>query len=479
MNKPGVVRHSSQYFLARGVPGLVNLLALAIYSRMLNTADYGRYTLVVATVALLNLVIFNWLKLGLLRFFPGADENPRHLLSAVGAGYLAAVFFTALAAAGVALLYPSAEVRHFLLLGLGLLWLMAWLELDLELFRARLDPIGYGRLSGLRAVVGLGAGAGLVLAGWQAKGPLTGLLLANMVPALWLLRRHWRGVRPLQPDRVLLKNLLRYGLPLSATASLSFVLALSDRFMIKRFLTEEQVGLYAVGYDLAHNVLAVICMTIGLAATPLAINALKTAGWPAARAQFLDNGRMFLTVSIPATVGLLVVAHGAVDLVVGVDFRSAAYQVYPWIVAATFLQSFKFYYLDSAFFLHKYTGRLLFTVIPAAVLNVGLNYLWLPEYGYIAAAWSTILSYGLAFGITLLYVVARLRMPLPWGVLVRATLAAAVMAAVLLLLRQVFSGHLVLDILLGGSVYALVGWALGLPLLRDLVRSLQERWRSQ
>ncbi len=470
-------RQSAQYVLARGVPGLVNLLALGLFTRLLDADEYGRYTLVIAGVGLLNLVLFNWLKLGLLRFLPAHREDPTRLLSTVAAGFLGVVALTGLAGVTSAAVWSEPTLRDFLAVGLGVLWSQAWLNNSLEMARARLDPIRYGRVSLMKAVLGLAFGGGLAWAGLGAHGILLGLVLGSFLPSAWLMRRDWRGVRPHRPDRPLMSEILRYGLPLSVTASLSFILASSDRFMIKIMLSDGEVGLYAAGYDLAHHILTVIGITIGLAATPLAINALERGGWDEARAQYLENGKLFMAVVVPAGVGLFILTRGVVDLVIGPEFRDAAYGIFPWVVVGSFMSGTKFYYLDSAFFLHKHTSRLLLTIAPAAILNIVLNLLWLPEHGYIAAAWSTFASYALALLLTLIYVGAVLRMPLPWMVMVRVVIAAGLMGAVIVWTQRAWSPHLVVQIGIGVLVYGGLGWLVGVPLVRDLFATGAARWR--
>lgn len=471
-------KHSALYVFARGVPGLINLLALSLYTRLLNADDYGRYILVITGVGLLNLSLFNWLKLGILRFLPVHKDHPTTLLSAVAAGFLIVVAVTGLGGVLVAMVWPNMQLREYLFWGLGLLWTQAWLNNNLEIASAQLNPVLYGNLSCFRSLLGLGLGGGLAWIGWGAEGLLLGLILANMLSSAWLWRRHWKGTQPYRPDRSVFRDILFYGLPLSATASLAFILSSSDRFMIDFLLGEEQVGLYAAGYDLAHHVLTVICMTIGLAATPLAINAMERGGCGAAQSQFIENGQMFLAVTIPAAVGLFIVAEGAINLFIGQEFREAAYQVFPLIVVGTFLQGVKFYYLDCAFFLHKNTGKLMVTVFPAAVLNIVLNFLWLPEFGYIGAAWSTVLSYGLAFLFTFFYTISTLKMPMPWIELMKVLIAAGAMGASLILLRRMLSLHFFFEIALGIAVYAAIGWTLGISLLRDIARTILLRGRG-
>ena len=70
-------RHSVFYLLARGLPGLVNLAAIAVYTRLLAADEYGRYALVIAGVGFANKLMFEWLRLACVRFLPATRTRAR------------------------------------------------------------------------------------------------------------------------------------------------------------------------------------------------------------------------------------------------------------------------------------------------------------------------------------------------------------------------------------------------------------------
>src|SRR6266550_8891404 len=94
-----VLGHAAVYLLARGLPGIVAFLAIPLFSRLLEPADYGRYALVLASVGLLNALLFQWLRLSLVRYLPAFKDDPARLKSTlVSATLLLVVALGALAA---------------------------------------------------------------------------------------------------------------------------------------------------------------------------------------------------------------------------------------------------------------------------------------------------------------------------------------------------------------------------------------------
>lgn len=463
-----LLKHSLTYVLARGVPGLVNFMAIAVYTRLLEPAAYGEYSLVLASVALLDSLLIQWLRLGLLRFLPQAAD-PGHLLGTVrNIWLLLAAAFTGLTIGAVWLPVPAG-----LLLG-GLLLLLAqgWFELNLELRRSRLEPGRYGRLALLRALLSLGLGA---LLAWRfgAAGLLSGLAAGTMLSYL-LLREGaaWRQADGwLVTDRELVTRLLRYGLPLAVTLALSFIVNSSDRFLIGWYLGTDAAGLYAAGYDLAQFSITMLLTVVNLAAYPLTVRALEQAGADAARQRLHDTLLLLLSVGLPAVSGLALLAGPVATVVVAPEFSSAAAQIIPWIAVAALLAGIKAYFVDVGFQLQGDTRLQARVMLIAAGLNIVLNIVLIPRLGLLGAVWSTLLVYVVALLLSLVMVRRSFRLPGLTTDLLKPVLATALMAGLLLLLPApdgVLS--LVLVITAAAGLYALILALLFPGLLRKLRR---------
>ena len=138
-----LIRHVFSYVPARLIPGLLNFLSLALYTRWLSAEAYGRYAFVLALVGLVQVVAFWWLRLGLLRFFQSAQRVQRFpvLLSTTTAGFVIACLLVSLTW-GIILSYVTVyqALKTALWLGLPLLLVQALFEQILEMNRAALAP---------------------------------------------------------------------------------------------------------------------------------------------------------------------------------------------------------------------------------------------------------------------------------------------------------------------------------------------------
>lgn len=466
-----LLKHSGFYALARGLPGLINLLAIAVFSRLLNAEEYGHYALVVAAAGFGSGVLFQWLRLSILRFLPAHGDQPERLLSPVLSAYLIVVAFTAVVGGGVVFLVDDSFWQLLVVLGIVLVWAKGWFGLNQGIVRSRLSPRKYGFLSGTKSVVALGVGVGLVLFGLGEFGVLIGLIVAVIAAPLMFTLNEWKGVEPVWFDIGRDKYLLSYGVPLAVNSVLMWVITSSDRLLLGWLLNAEATGKYSVGYDLAQSSLGIVLMIVNLAAYPLAVEALESGGAAKAREQIRDNESLFLAVGIPATIGLALLAPEIANIVVGSDFQSAATTLIPWIALGALLSGIKLYHFDLAFQLGGRTIFLVWVSLGAGVTNLALNLLWIPRYGLMGSAYATVASYGVALLGSVLLGPSVFRVPWTWKPVGKAGLAASIMALVLYGYPASNGAvGLILKITIAAAIYTIAGIILNVAETRDPVR---------
>ena len=444
------------YGIGRGIPGIVNFLTIAIYTRLLTPDDYGYYALMVASVGLWNTVLFEWLRLGLLRLFPAQADEPRPLLATLLCGY-AVIAALAAGVGGIAMVWAADRAFTVLVsLGLALLCAQAWFELNLELVRSQLSAVRYAHITAWRAVVALVCGVTLIDAGLGGQGALLGVLVALVVSVVPFVRETWREVRPAQANRLLLRELLAYGLPLTASLALNFVISSSDRYLIDWLLGTGATGVYAAGYDAVWHSLTLLMMTVNLAGYPIAVRALEQGGVAAARSQVQQNFLLLAVIAAPAATGIAVCAPAIGSVVLGPGFRESAVGLMPWVALGAVIARFKSYYVDLSFHLGRKTIGQVWVMLVGAVVNVVLNLWWIPLFGIYGAAYATIVAYAVALVLGLL--AGRQAFPLPAPPLeaLKPLLAAGVMAAALWPGRdETGLQALAWQLGLGGVVYSL------------------------
>jgi len=388
-----LVRHSALYALGRGGPGLINFMALALYTRLLTPVQYGQYALVLAGLGLVQVIGFQWLSLCLARFLSANHDAPERFLSEIKYLFVfPALVFSAVGLL-IVILWPDPVWQRLLALAVPLLVAQSWYQLNLFHAAAALNPGLYGRINLTRSAVSLALGSLLAWLGLGAYSPLWGLLLGAGMSTLVIGRSVWRDIRPVRPDPEKIKLLLVFGMPLAANFALAWVVSSSDRFLLGWLLGVDSAGQYAVGYDLAQQSIGTLLMIINLASYPLVVHALEQNGAEVARGQLQKNGVAIFTLAFSAAAGVAVLAPLLGRLLLGVEYGDSAVQLLPWVALAAALSGLKSYYFDTAFHLGHSTIKLVWISIGAALINVIFNLMWIPHFGILGAAYATVLTY--------------------------------------------------------------------------------------
>lgn len=465
-SQSSAVRHSGVYLLARGLPGIVAFLAIPTFSHLLDPAQYGNYALVAATVALLNAMLFQWLRLALVRYLPAYRDNPATFKSTLLTVQYLLIAGLGVIAAGICAVPASKDYRTIVIGCWVLLAIGAQFELVCEHARARLEPWQYMGMQLIRSFIFITLGAGLVRFGLGWWGPLAGVAVGMLLPVVYALHRDWRGLQ-LAVDRKAFLLVCQYGLPLSLTVALAIVISTSDRFLIAWILGKDAAGLYSVAVDFTSQTITVLMMVIYLAVFPLAVRAWEEHGREAAQEQMRHNASLLLAVGLPAMAGMTVLAPGIAQCFLGKSFQSAASHVLPLVALGTFLSGLKACHFDTAFQFVNRTIIQVWIVLAAAVVNIALNLVAIRHFGINGAACASVLAYVLAIVLTAVVGRRYFELPMPSRPLLQTLAAAGAMALALYPFRtHVSRAALVVQIAAGMGVYGAVLFALDFQRVR-------------
>jgi O-antigen/teichoic acid export membrane protein len=407
---------------------MANFAALAIYSRLLSPDGYGRYAIVIALVSLAGVIVFQWQRLVLQRWLPARKTDPDRFLGEALYVFGGLTLGVSLIGALAAALWADPEWRSLVALAVPLLVAQNWLELNLGLATAHLRPGRYGLLSGGKSLVAVLIGGWLAWVGLGAMAPMLGLLLGSLASAAFFGIGAWRCARIRRPDAADFRRQLAFGLPLTVTFALAWIVSSSDRLLLGWLMDVDAAAVYSVGYDLAQNTLGILLGILNLAAYPLAVKTLEQSGTEAAVGQIRNNAELMSSAALAGAAGLAVLAPQLAGVVLGSQFRDGATAVLPVIAVAAAVLGIKAFHFDLAFHLGQSTLGLIRSGVLAALANLGLNLVLIPRVGILGAAYATLIA--LLIGTVASARLGRRLFPLPrfLPILTRAVMVAAAAA---------------------------------------------------
>jgi O-antigen/teichoic acid export membrane protein len=464
------------YLPANAVQGVIGLLNIIVFTRVLPPEAYGAYALGFSVMSLVHTVMFTWLESAMARFHaPEAKAGAlaEHFATLLRTYVVLAVTFP-MAAAAVLYFWPMRpDLKLAIAAGLASIVFRSLAKIIQEGRRAAGDVGGAARLDMLQTIGGFALGAGLAVIGFGGGAPLAGMGAASAVSLIFVLPSGLRQARGGRWQAERIARYAHYALPISLSLILSLVLATTDRFLLAGYLNETAVGVYHAGYSVANRTLDVVFYWLGMAGGPAAVAALEHGGRAALERAAREQATLMIAVTLPAAIGLALVAHPLAELMIGPALRDGAARVTPWIAASAFFSGMTTYYLHMAFTLSRRTTLLFVVMAMPAAANLGFNLLLIPCYGLDGAMWSTTGSFVL--GAVASYTLGRraLALPLPWATLGRC-LAAAVGMAMAVLALPALGGvvELALKAGVGAVVYGALAWLLDAGGARDQSRRL-------
>ncbi len=427
-----LLKQSVAHGLGRVGSALMSFLAIAVFTRLLDPAQYGVYALVTATAMAAFSALHLWLCVTAVRLFTSVPATAQ-LRAALLATYLGVTLVSGAASGVAAWLIADDGQAMLILLGFALFAATGWLELNLHILTARLEAVRCAWLNLLRSAVALVAGALLAARGAGAIGPLAGATLGALLPGA-LLWPEWRKLSLKDFDRTTLIGALRFGGPLAAGFFIDGLAQRADRILIAALTSPAILGRYAAAFDLADRLLKSLLQPIGMAGLPLAARAFDSGGAEAASRQLSANLVLLATIGMPLLSGLVLLAQPIVNLVLGSGFRQGAGLILSLAAITAAAGVLRANLVDHVFHIMRATPALFGVFAAVALTSVSLTVALVPILGALGAALAAVVAQALGLGVATIRARRLLTLPLPAGDLLRTVFAIAGMAVPLLLL---------------------------------------------
>lgn len=179
---------------------------------------------------------------------------------------------------------------------------------------------------------------------------------------------------------------LKLSIPLIPHNLAGILLNSSDRIIINKLCGAEDAALYSLAYMIAM-VVTLILHSLNQAYIPWLYDRLHEKDIQTAN----KNSVIYVGVFSLFTVGIMLVAPEVILIFGGKEYYEARFAIAP-VIMGIVLQFIYTLYVNIEFYTKK-TYLISCGTVMAAVINILLNYICIPQWGYIAAAYTTIVGY--------------------------------------------------------------------------------------
>lgn len=182
------------------------------------------------------------------------------------------------------------------------------------------------------------------------------------------------------------KYALGFNIPLLAYYLSQMIFNQSDRIMISHLTSTSDAAMYGVAYNLAM-ILTFVLNAINNSYVPWMYGKIKEGSQE-------KNKPISVVIAVLMALMILCViwfAPEIITIMAGKQYAAAVYVVAP--VGMSLLLLFYVQLFINVEFYYEEKKMLVWASIGAAVLNIVLNYIFIPRYGFVAAGYTTLASY--------------------------------------------------------------------------------------
>lgn len=230
------------------------------------------------------------------------------------------------------------------------------------------------------------------------NGYVLSIVLADFLSTVFLVfvAKLYRAFIPKKIDKQILKELLRFCLPLIPSTVFWWITGVSDRYMVAYFCSDEINGLYAAAY----KVPTLLTYVVIIFNDAWKLSAVAESDNREECAKFYSGVFKYYIAVIFSGGAILAVGAQIFSKILFAESYFSAWIYIPILSVATVFTALDTF-LGSAYFTVKRTGMSFWTSFIGAVLNVALNIILIPSDsvigGAVGASIATLISYFAVF----------------------------------------------------------------------------------
>ena len=407
------IKESAIYTIGEILTKSQAIILIPIYTHFLSQSDYGIYSLVITIWPILVILFGKGFGGYIIRgYYNGEEESKRK--NFFGSLILLSVLFSIALALLIhlfgnnifSLLFKGISYKPFLQFAVGIAVFKLFINNVLSIYRAKRKP-------GLVVVISFitffitTVLVLILVVGYKKEllGALWGQLLALLIVSLFLFLYIKKDITYRIDSKYIIPSFM-FMLPLIPHAIAGWVINLSDRVLIERFCSLEDLAIYSLGYQLAMA-LEMIINSMNQAWIPFYYSNIEN---PDNIKELKKSTTFYFTIVVLIGYTLSLFSNEIIAVMGKAQYAQSSI-IFPMIILGYIFYSI--YFMTTAPILYS-KRTYIFPIITVVIgaINIVLNLLYIPRYGFIVAAYTTILSYFLMFFLS--YLVSLKFHPIPF-----------------------------------------------------------------
>lgn len=399
MEKPGRLAHDFfWYFIGAFIPMMVGIVKTTVFTRVFSADEFGRYGLVYITFLIISVLLLTWNMNVIWRYFHYFNRIKGRQFLLSNLFYLLVFQIILFVVVSIILGMLADKSNHSLIILFSIQIIVSHiLNTVLTFFRVYSLTRPFNIVQILRTSVSLGLMFYLVFITNHSIEVFVQSIIYVEIPLILILVFAYRNILSFKFTRLSwpIQKLIFSYIPPSLVSNLGLILlANSDRYIINMVEGLKSTGIYNQAYNLSMMSLNALILVFIKIVTPKLVQVLEKRS--NGTEIFMQNLILvFFIIILPVTFYLSIYSREIVCLFMGKEFHES-YVIIPWINAGVFLSGIVYFFELRRKFENKNSIVVIYYLL-AFLLNIGLNLIFIPKMGYMAAAYTTMFSYLVLF----------------------------------------------------------------------------------
>lgn len=372
---------------------LITFLLLPVYTAVLSNEEYGVVDLLNTLTSLLLPIVTLQIEQGIFRYLIDCRENNEKQIKLITT-IIRFMIIQSIACIVIFLCvspFIHNEYKYFLMANL-LMGIFS--SLLLQICRGLGDNATYAIGSFITGAFTVVLNVIFIVAfRWGAYGMLGATAISNFICAVYIFlkRKIYKYIKPKQFDKKILKEIIKYSVPLIPNMISWWIVSASDRTIISAVIGIAQNGIYSAANKFS-GVFTTLYSVFNLTWTESASININSEDRDEFFSKILDFVIRFFGC---LCLGTIAVMPFVFNILINEKFAEAYYQIPILILGSVFniLVSF----VGSIYVAKKLTKEIAKTSVISAVINIFVNIALIKSIGLYAASISTVIAYALMF----------------------------------------------------------------------------------
>jgi len=397
MKENGIIKDSAIYLTGKIIPGVIMFLSIPLFIRLFGEDIYGDYSLIITTVLLLNTFLTGWINQSYMRFYTAVDDKEKLERQVYKILFLGNVLFIVIG--DILLKFYGFDNIFIVIIDLIIISLSLF-SFQIVAYRTKFKAVKVVIADSIRTIVFI---VSILVLFYFLRSvfqySILLLLFANLLayvsgvillkPNLFQLKSLVSILKEKIELNEELKKMISYGLPIAFWMVAAYLLNISDKYVIEYYI-EDELGKYAAVYDIFSKFMTLAFAPILLALQPTVIKLFNEGK----EKESFSILKKTIGIEIVAFIVFIAVLYFTKSFIV-TDFIKLKDSNSVNLVLPIFIGAFLW---TISMLIHKpieLSGKtyiMLIAVILALIVNFVGNVLFIPVYGVIVAAYTTIIG---------------------------------------------------------------------------------------